>query len=96
LHPIAALLQESQALLKELQVEPFIETDSGILESYLAKICRDGVAKHAAMKQRLDQLAENSTAIVTSIKVYAPHSKTMAFTTEADKYRNYNSAWRDR
>ena len=48
------------------------------------------------MKQRLDQLAENNTAIVTLIKVYAPHAKTTAFTTEADKFRNYASAWHDR
>src|SRR5450631_3329157 len=96
LQPIAALLQEDQALLKELQAEPFTEKDSGILESYLAKIRRDGVAKHADMKQRLDQLAENNTAIVTLIKAYAPHAKTVNFVAEADKFRNYTSAWRDR
>ena len=68
----------------------------GILESYLAKTRRDGVPKHADMKQRLDQLAENNTAIVTLIKAYAPSAHTPAFTTEADKFRNYASAWRDR
>ena len=51
LKPIARLLEEDQALLKELQAEPFAEKDSGILESYLAKIRRDGVPKHADMKQ---------------------------------------------
>ena len=61
------MLEENQTLLKELQADPFTEKDSGILESYLAKIRRDGVAKHADMKQRLDQLAENNTAIVTLI-----------------------------
>jgi|SRR5450631_951762 hypothetical protein len=96
LQPIAALLQEDQALLKELQAEPFTEKDSGILESYLAKIRRDGVAKHADMKQKLDTLAENNTAIVTLIKAYAPQAKTPALTAEGDKFRNYASAWRDR
>ena len=48
------------------------------------------------MKQQLDQLAENNTAIVTLIKAYAPHARTAAFTSEADKFRNYASAWRDR
>lgn len=96
LEPIAALLKENQAFIRELQSEPFTEKDSGILESYLAKIRRDTVAKHADMKQRLDQLAENNTAIVTLIKAYSPHAKTLAFTTEADKFRNYASAWRDR
>lgn len=96
LQPIATLLKENQALIQELQSEPFTEKDSGVLESYLAKVRRDGVTKHADMKQRLDQLAENNTAIVTLIKAYSPHAKTAAFTTEADKFRNYASAWRDR
>jgi hypothetical protein len=48
------------------------------------------------MKQRLDQLAENNTAIVTLIKAYGRHAKTTAFTAEADKFRNYGAAWRDR
>jgi hypothetical protein len=96
LEPIAAMLKENQALIQELQAEPFTERDSGILESYLVKIRRDGVAKHADMKQRLDQLAENNTAIVTLIKAYSPRAKTAAFTSEADRFRNYASAWRDR
>jgi hypothetical protein len=96
LQPIATLLKENQVVIQDLQSEPFTEKDSGVLESYLAKIRRDGVAKHADMKQRLDQLAENNTAIVTLIKVYSPHAKTAAFTAEADKFRNYASAWRDR
>src|SRR5450755_3965248 len=88
LGPTAALLKEDQAIVNELQAEPYAEKDNGILESYLAKIRRDGVAKHADMKQRFDQLAENNTAIVTLIKVYAPHAKTAAFTMEGDKFRN--------
>jgi hypothetical protein len=96
LQPIASYVKENQAIIQELQSDPFTEKDSGILESYLTKIRRDGVAKHADMKQRLDQIAENNTAIVTLIKAYAPHAKTPAFTTEADKFRNYASAWRDR
>jgi hypothetical protein len=96
LQPIATLCAEDQALLKDLQSEPFTEKDSGILESYLTKIRRDGVARHADMKQRLDALAENNTAIVTLIKAYAPHAKTPAFAQEGDKFRNYASAWRDR
>lgn len=96
LQPIATLLKENQALIMEQQSEPFTETNSGILESYLANIRRDGVPKHVDMKQKLDQLVENNTAIVTLIKAYAPHAKTSAFTTEGDKFRNYASAWRDR
>ncbi len=96
LQPIATLLHEDQAILNELQAEPFAEPNSGILESYLAKIRRDGVPKHVDMKQKLDQLAENNTAIVTLIKAYALHVKTSGFTSEADRFRNYASVWRDR
>jgi hypothetical protein len=96
LEPLANLLKEDQTLIHELQSDPFTEPSAGILASYLAKIRRDGVPKHADMKQRLDQLAENNTAIVTLIKSYAPQVHTSAFTSEADKFRNYASAWRDR
>jgi hypothetical protein len=96
LQPISTMLKENQTVIEELQAVPFTEKDSGILESYLAKIRKDGVARHADMKQRLDQLAENNSAIVTLIKAFAPHAKTPAFTTEGDKFRNYASAWRDR
>jgi hypothetical protein len=96
LQPIATLLGENLALTTELRAEPFTEPGIGILASYLAKIRRDGVPKHADMKQRLDTLAENNTAIVTLIKAYSSQAKTPAFTTEADKFRNYASAWRDR
>jgi hypothetical protein len=96
LEPVAALLKENQSLIRDLQAEPFLEKDNGILESYLIKIRRDGVPKHADMKQRLDQLAENNTAIVTLIKAYAPHANTHTFVRDGDRFRNYASAWRDR
>ena len=96
MQPIKALLKENQALIKALQAEASAETNSGILESYLTKIRRDGVPKHADTKQRLDSLAENNTAIVTLIKAYAPSAKMPGFVAEGDKFRNYASAWRDR
>ena len=96
LQSIATLLKENQALIQELQIEPSTEKDSGVLESYLAKIRRDGVANIVEMKQRLDALAENNTAIVTLIKAYAPRAKTPAFMVAGDKFRNYAAAWRDR
>jgi len=43
LQPISTTLKENQALIKVLQAEPYMEKDSGILESYLAKIRHDGV-----------------------------------------------------
>ena len=96
LQPIANLLREDMSLINELRAEPFIEKDSGILESYLAKIRRDGVPKNVEMKKRLDALAENNTAIVTLIEAYAPHAKTPAFVEEGDNFQNYAAAWRER
>jgi hypothetical protein len=96
LQPMATLLTENQSLIKELQAEPFGEKDAGILDSYLAQLRRDGIARHADMKQRLDALAENNAAIVTLIKAYAPRAKTALFTANSEKFRNYASAWRDR
>ncbi len=96
LQPIATLLHENQGILDELRAEPYAETDSGILESYLAKIRRDGVPKHADMKQRLDQLSDTNIALVTLIKAYTPHAMTPSFRSEGDKFRSYASVWRDR
>jgi hypothetical protein len=96
LQPISTMLNENRALIKELEAEPFVEDNHGILESYLVKIRRDGVATHADMKQRLDQIAENNTAIVALIKACTLRAQTSTFTTEGDKFRDYASAWRDR
>jgi hypothetical protein len=93
---MAALLKENLALIQELQAESFVEKDNGILESYLVKIRRDGVVKSAPMKQRLDTLAENNTAIVSMIAAYLPNAKTPGFTAGASKFRDYAIAWRDR
>ena len=96
LKPIAAVLSDSRALIKELQEGSYVEPGSGILASYLAKIRRDGVVKHADMKQRLDRLAENNTSITTLVNAYSSHAKTAAFSLEGNKFRTYAAAWRDR
>jgi hypothetical protein len=93
---MAALLKEDEGIITELQSAPYVENDNGVLESYLVKIRRDGVAKTAPMKQRLDQLAENNTALVTLTTAYSPRARTAAFASEANKFRNYAVAWRDR
>jgi hypothetical protein len=69
LQPIATYLKENRALITELQSEPYTENDSGILESYLVKIRRDGVAKHADMKQRLDTRRPRSHQRETSSEI---------------------------
>jgi hypothetical protein len=96
LEPMAALLKENQGIITELQAEPFVENDNGILESYLVKIRRDGVTKTAPMKQRLDTLAENNATLVALMTAYLPIAKMPAFISEANRFRNYAVAWRDR
>jgi hypothetical protein len=66
------------------------------LESYLAKIRRDGVVKHADMKHRLDELAENNTAAVTLIKTYLSPAKTQEFSAAAQTVSTDAFVWRDR
>jgi hypothetical protein len=85
-----------QEIITEPQAEAFVEKDDGILESYLVKIRRHRAAKTALMKQRLDTLAQNNTALVTLITAYSPHAKTAAFTSEANSFGNYAVARRDR
>ena len=49
-----------------------------------------------ALLEEHRMLIHKLSAIVTRIQLYAPLAKTIAFTAEADKFRSYASAWRDR
>ena len=93
---IAALLTERDSEMKVLQAAPFTEPNTGVLGSYLAKIRRDGMSKNAAMKQRLDELAMNTSALLTLVDLVEPKANTPAFRTEAKKFRTYAIAWTDR
>jgi hypothetical protein len=96
LEPAATLLQEQQALIGQLQSPPFAESGKGILQSYLVKLRRDGLARTAAMKQLLDQLAQDDTVLLTLIAAYAPSASTPEFAAASGKFRNYAIAWQDR
>jgi hypothetical protein len=96
LEPMAALLHDNQLIIEELQALPYKESDKGILDSYLAKIRRDGPAKNAQMKQHLDAMADNNTTLLALIATYSPLSTTAAFMSEATKFRAYAITWRDR
>jgi hypothetical protein len=96
LKPIAALLQDNQSIRAALRAPPFAEPDKGILQSYLVQLRRDGVAKTAPAKQRLDLLAENDAALMILITAYAPYARTAAFASGADRFRRYAAVWRDR
>ncbi len=97
------VMRHMQSVLKEraqeqatLQQPPYTEPNLDVMGSYLAKIRRDGLPKHAAMKQHLDALAANTTALQTLVDLYEPQAITAQYTAEAKKFRSYATAWTDR
>jgi len=54
------------------------------------------IAALAAMGLWYDEREALDTLRAELLKAYAPQAKTPGFTIEADKFRNYASAWRDR
>lgn len=93
---IAALSAQREDALRRLSVQPFAEPGVGVVDSYLAKIRRDGVGKHSDFKRRLDEIGANTIAIGALIDVYEPNSKTARFRAEAKKFRAYALVWTDR
>jgi hypothetical protein len=96
LQPIASLLEENRKIIDGLQAGGFANSESTILESYLANIRKDGAPKYSAMKQRIDTLVNNNTVIVALLSKYSVHAKTPAFKAATEQYRNYAISFRDR
>ena len=96
LQPMAALLDDNRKILSALKSEGLADSDSFLLDTYLAQIRTDSVPKHAETKQRIDALVNNNTAIVTLLARYAPRARTSAFRAGAEKFRDYASRFRDR
>src|SRR5215831_18375074 len=71
LGPIAEMLKENAALTKELQATPYAEGDNEFVSAYLIKIRRDGVPKHSDMRQRIDRIMNNNTAILALLAKYS-------------------------
>jgi hypothetical protein len=93
---VDSLIKERALELAALQQPPYTEPNLGVMGSYLAKIRRDGLPKHAAMKQRMDALAANTTALQTLVDLYEPQATTVQYKAEAKKLRSYAVAWTDR
>ena len=69
------------------------------MESYLIKLRRDGrdgVAKHALMKKRIDTMVQNNETVVTLLTKYAAYIKTDKFRSEAEKFRDHAIRYSDR
>ena len=96
LQPIAALVADDQKILADIKSEGVANSDSVLLENYLAQIRKDTVPVHAALKQRIDALANNNAAIVTLLDRYTPRARTSAFRSAAGKFRDYATDFRDR
>jgi hypothetical protein len=73
LDPITETLKENAAIVQELRSASYAEGDNDFVSAYLIKIRRDGVPKHSAMKQRIDRLVNNNTAILALLAKYSTH-----------------------
>lgn len=104
LRPAWMLLQENQRLRGEVMADAAVASigattqapGGGVLPAYLALIRRDGVPPHARLKQRLDQIAANDAALAALLAAHSPAARTAGFAPQAERFRDYAAAWRDR
>ncbi len=96
LDPITEMLQENAAIAQELRGAPYAEGDNDVVNAYMIKIRGDGVPQHSDMKQRIDRLVNNNTAILALLAKYSTHTRTPAFRASAERFRDYAISLRDR
>jgi hypothetical protein len=93
-----ALAEDSQRLRTDLRsrLGGAQGADAALLPGYLALIRQDGVPAHAALRQGLDRIATNDAALAALLVAHGPAARTADFGTQAEAFRDYASAWRDR
>jgi secreted Zn-dependent insulinase-like peptidase len=96
LEPTASLLEDDRRIIDAMIRDGMADAEPAILGTYLQRIRRDGVPRQAAMKQRIDTLVNNNTAILALVSKYAPRAQTAAFRGTAEKFRDYAISFRDR
>jgi hypothetical protein len=96
LGPVAQMLQENARLTAELQRPPYAEGETQFVSAYLIKIRRDGVPQHSDMKQRIDRIVNNDTAILALLAKYSAPDRTAEFQAAAERFREYAISLRDR
>jgi hypothetical protein len=96
LRPIAALLADNARILDSLKHDGIAASESVLLGVYLQNIRRDGVAKHAATKQRIDTISNNNATVVALLGRYAAHARSPEFRVAAAKFVEYAIRFRDR
>ncbi len=94
--PAIELLQRNIALTRELQQPGYAEPGSGILQSYLIRIRRAGLVQGAPMKQRIDALVDNNTALLALLSVAAIDTRDAALRAAVEQFRVYAVGLRDR
>jgi hypothetical protein len=90
-------LNEHLRLQKQLLDPKFQEPGaSDPLAAYLARIRRDGLPKHAEMKQLIDGLADTSVGLVALLDAYQAGAQTDEFKSEARVFRSYSDRLNER
>jgi hypothetical protein len=96
LSPVSEMLKENAVITKELEAPPYADGDDQFVSAYLIKIRRDGLPKHSDMKQRIDRIVNNDTAILALLSKYSTHARTPEFRASAERFRDYAISLRDR
>lgn len=96
LSKIEDLLETNKVIYEELSSSLYSEPGWGILESYLLKIRRDGVPRHALMKQRIDSMDQNNQAIITLLRGYSGYIKTELLKAKSREFINHATLYSDR
>jgi hypothetical protein len=96
LDPIMEMLKENAAIARELQAAPYAEGDNEFVSAYLIRIRRDGVPKHSDMRQRIERIVNNNTAILALLAKYSTHARMPEFKASTERFRDYAISQRDR
>ena len=76
--------------------EPAAFRESELLQGYLAGLRKDGVAAHAAEKQRIEAIAANLSEIDALLSVYKPKGDGQVFQQRQQEFEAFSTAWRNR
>ena len=93
---ILTRLDERERLIADLNSAGLSEKEKGIVEIYLSKIRKDGVASHLEEKRKIDALDRNTMALNALIDAYLPSARTDGFREDAQTFRAYASTWASR
>jgi hypothetical protein len=96
LGPVAEMLRENARITQELRAATNADGNADLASAYLVEIRRDGVPKHSDMKQRIDRINNNNTAVLALLSKYSEHAKASAFKASEERFRDYAISLRDR